>query len=764
MIVRRPEEPIASGRVFGTAACTLRWLAALLGVCVLLCPVVTVASVTAVTPAREAAPPFVVPAPARYETTRGHFSVTTNTTIRVAQDADTRWIADHFVALVHRTRGLTLPINVQPGRVSGPQRDIVFAIEPGAASRSPEGYTLAIAPEGVMVSAIDRRGLLYGAITLWQLMSSGPGRAEPADRDLPLRASGVSLPALRIVDEPRYAWRGLMLDSARHYQSPEFIEQYIDWMSLHKLNVLHWHLVDDQGWRLEIRKYPRLTSVGAWRVPAGAGPAADIDPATGKPRLYGGYYTQDTVRRLVRYADERGVTIVPEIEMPGHATAAIVAYPELGVVKDVPTTLPADWGIYPNLFNVEDSTFAFLEDVLREVIELFPSPYIHVGGDEAVKDQWQASPRVQERMRELGIHDEHALQSWFVQRIGRFLSANGRRLVGWDEILEGGLAPDATVMSWRGIDGAVAAAAAGHDAVLAAWPTLYFDNRQGSGPQEPPGRGRVISLADVYAFDPAPAAIPADARQHILGLQANLWTEHVRTEPRVEWMSFPRAAAVAELAWSPPERIDFADFKRRLDTSLRWYDAVDLHYATTEFASPATAAAGNVSSAGAMLGVASHAEDHVGIRKSQQLQLCSDRLTLSLEDDAPVHGERAVFLIDIMNPCWLWPGADLEHGATLTARVAQVPFNFQIGKDVEKILLRPPATADGELEVRLDGCDGEHVASLPLAPAVSNPAVTTLPVVKLEPRAGRHDLCFTFTSRAIDPMWAIDSLELAEGR
>jgi len=264
------------------------------------------------------------------------------------------------------------------------------------------------------------------------------------------------------------------------------------------------------------------------------------------------------------------------------------------------------------------------------------------------------------------------------------------------------------------------------------------------------GLRQALNLVEGMAgVDPSPPAIASEARKHILGLQANLWTEHVRTEPRAEWMTFPRAAAVAELAWSPPERIDFADFRRRLEASLRWYDAVDLHYATTEFAPSAGASA---------------AGDRDRSLKSQQLQLCSDRLTLSLEDDAPVRGDRAVFLIDIMNPCWLWPAADLEHGATLTARVGQVPFNFQIGKDVEKIVLRPPATADGELEVRLDGCDGERIASLPLGPAVTDPAVTTLPAVALAPRPGRHDLCFTFTSRAIDPMWAIDSLALEATR
>jgi len=705
-------------------------------------------------PARRAEAPSiaVVPAPARVDGQPGTFTFTPRTVVQAGPSVDQQWVAHRFLELVARRFGHALPLETVEGAAK-PRGGIVFALDPAAGSSSPESYALVVSPGGVRVSARDRRGLYYGAVTLWQMLSAAGAIAD----------GQVTLPCVRITDEPRYAWRGLMLDSARHYQSPEFIERYIDWMSLHKLNVLHWHLVDDQGWRLEIRKYPRLTSIGAWRVPAGAGPAADIDPATGKPRLYGGYYTQDTVRHLVQYAAERGVAIVPEIEMPGHATAAIVAYPELGVIEDAPTAVSADWGIYSNLFNVEDSTFAFLEDVLREVIELFPGPYVHVGGDEAVKDQWQASPRVQERMRELGIHDEHALQSWFVQRIGRFLAANGRRLIGWDEILEGGLAPDATVMSWRGIDGAVAAAAAGHDAVLAASPTLYFDNRQGRGPEEPPGRGRVLSLADVYAFDPSPPAIASEARKHILGLQANLWTEHVRTEPRAEWMTFPRAAAVAELAWSPPERIAFADFKRRLEASLRWYDAVDLHYATTEFA-PSTSAIAASAPPDVVPRAGSDAGDRNRTLKSQELRLCSDRLTLSLEDDAPVRGDRAVFLIDIMNPCWLWPAANLEHGATLTARVGQVPFNFQIGKDVEKIVLRPPATADGELEVRLDGCDGERIASLPLAPAVSNPAVTALPAITLEQRAGRHDLCFTFTSRAIDPMWAIDSLALEAAR
>ena len=656
--------------------------------------------------------------------------MTTRTRISVGSSPDAQWIGQYFADLVRRTHGLALPVDVQadPGHAA---HAIAFVIDSAAEVRSPEAYSVTVLPEGVIVSAPDRRGLLYGAVTLWQLMGAEAGTV-----------ASVSVRAQRIVDEPRFAWRGLMLDSARHYQSPEFIERYLDWMALHKLNVLHWHLTDDQAWRLEIRRYPRLTAVGAWRVPAGRAAQRDLDPATGKPRLYGGYYSQETVRRIVRYAAERNITVVPEIEMPGHASAAVAAYPELGA-GPAPGAVPADWGIYPNLYNVEEPTFEFLENVLREVLELFPSTYIHVGGDEAVKDQWRDSPRVQARMRALGIADESALQAYFVQRVARFLAANGRRAIGWDEILEGGLAPEATVMSWRGVDGARTAAQAGHDAVLAAWPTLYFDNRQGVAVSEPPGRGQVVRLADVYSFDTEVAGLTPEQLRHVIGVQGNVWTEHIRTEERVEWMTWPRAAAVAELGWSPLERRDFADFRSRVAAATTWYRKVGLRSATSEF------------------DTAEPVDNSV--RRSQQLELCSNKLVLNLEDDAPVRGSRARFLVDIMNPCWLWRGVDLSRGPTLVADVGQFPFNFQIGRERDAIHLRPPATAAGELEVRVDGCDGVPVAALPLAPAIEADGITRLPPITIPARPGTHDLCFTFTGDTIDPMWAIDRLELTGG-
>ena len=678
-------------------------------------------------PADDLTPIAVIPAPLSVERMPGSFNVKGDTWVTTDGSPESLFVArDFFVDRVRQTRGWLLPVLAQPDAPEGSAK-IAFVLDADAPA-SPEAYSLTIQPARVTVSARDHRGLLYGAVTLWQLIGSG-------------NATSVALPAMRIVDAPRFRWRGVMLDSARHYQSPEFIERFIDWMALHKLNVLHWHLTDDQGWRLEIRKYPRLTDVGAWRVPAGAA-SQDIDPATGAPRLYGGYYSQETVRRIVRYAALRNVTIVPEIDVPGHASAALVAYPQLAVDGQAPSAVPADWGIYTSLFNVEDATFAFFADVLREVLQLFPGEYIHVGGDEAVKDQWHSSPRVQQLMRERGIADEHALQSYFIQRIGRFLSAQGRRLIGWDEILEGGLAPDATVMSWRGIEGGLAAAAAGHDAVLSPWPTLYLDNRQGAGAAEPPGRGRVITLEDIYRFDPMPDQLAEGMRRHILGVQVNLWTEHMRTEERVQWMAVPRAAALAEIGWSPPERLDFAGFRTRLQSAIGWYRALGFGYADTEFASPSPVPPRR--------------------RRSQELRTCSEKLVLNLEDDAPVHGERAVFLVDIMEPCWIFEDADLTGITSIAATVGQFPFNFQIGKDRDAIRLREPRSPEGELEIRVDGCDGEPLAVLPLAPAVGNAAVTRLPTAAFAGHSGPHDLCLAFTGRGIDPMWAIDSIELLE--
>jgi hexosaminidase len=667
--------------------------------------------------------PPIIPAPAEAFAEDGVFPVSAQTAVIASGDAVV--VANYFVDLVKRTKGLEFAVGEQAGDTPGIRFEISGTV------RTPEGYALIVKPDGIIVTAHDNRGLLYGAVSLWQLLT-----AHDADHANP----PMSIPAMTIGDEPRFAWRGLMLDSARHFQSPEFVEKLIDWMALHKLNVLHWHLTDDQAWRLEIKKYPKLTSVGAWRVPAGHAPAHDIDPATGKPRMIGGFYTQDQVRGVIAYAAARNVTIVPEIEMPGHASAAVVAYPALGVSRTMPKTVPSDWGVYTTLFNAEEPTFKFLEDVLGEVVDLFPGEYVHVGGDEATKDEWQASPRIQQRMKELGVKDEQALQGYFIQRMEKFLNAKGKKLVGWDEILEGGIAPNATVMSWRGIDGAIAAAKSGHDTVLSPAPQLYLDHWQSDG-DPAPGRSNVLTLRQVYEFDPVPPAIGESERKHLLGVQANLWAEFMRSDDRIEYQAFPRIAALAEIAWSPANRIGWKSFEMRMPAQLARYEALGIRYAkTTQWPKPGANA-----------------------RTSHQLEACGDGYLLSLEDDAPIEGARAVFYVNISNPCWLWKGADLTQAVSVKATVGQIPFNFQIGKDAAGIPLPKPASRDGELEIRVGGCAGKPVATIPLSSAVSNDALTTLPAATVPAQGGAKDLCLSFTRAQLDPMWVLDRIELKNG-
>jgi hexosaminidase len=648
----------------------------------------------------------------------GQFVFNANTTVSFSRNAEQA--ARYFIDFVGMTRGWSL--EERDVGDSGVRFELLTNKD-----AAPESYSLKVTPQQILVSAGDARGLFYGGITLWQLLTSES-------------SSDIVIPGMTINDTPRFSWRGVMLDSARHLQSPAFIRKFIDAMAAHKLNVLHWHLTDDQAWRLEIRKYPKLTEVGAWRVPAGQAPAANINPDTKRPQVYGGFYARNEVLDIVAYAAERHITIVPEIEMPGHASAAIAAYPQLGVEGHGVKAVPADWGVYPNLYNVDDATFAFLEDVLTEVMELFPSEYIHIGGDEAAKIQWQTSKTVQAKMKALGIADEHQLQSYFVQRIEKFLNSKGRRLIGWDEILEGGLATNATVMSWRGIDGAIAAATAGHDTVLSPGPTLYFDNRP--YPTPVPGRGRVVSLEEVYRFDPAPAQLTPEQRKHVLGVQANIWTEHIRTGDRVEYMAFPRLAALSEVAWSASNRLDWQDFERRMPAQLERYRGMNLVFAQAP----------------------SESQGEPQTRfTSHDLNLCSENIAISLEDDAPLDGERASFLVDIMNPCWMLRGAVIPERTQLRVSVGQVPFNFQIGEDIKKVEVRQPKSAAGELEVRA-GCDGELIASLSLAPATNRFDVTALPPVALTPKAEPQDLCFQFTQRKIDPIWVLDSVELVTAK
>jgi hexosaminidase len=751
------------------------------------------ASAIAITAASASARPVpVIPLPANVVPGAGVFVLSSATTLVAPKtDPEATAAATLLAGLFAKSRGTPLPV------VSGAPRDgaIVFERRTGL---GPEDYALEVTPARITIAAAAAAGFLYGGLTLWQLIPAGNGLVEVA--------------TVRIADHPAFPWRGLMLDSARHFERPEFVKRLIDGMALHKLNVLHWHLTDDQGWRFESRRYPRLTSVGGYRVPAGRAALADLDPATGRPRVYGGYYTQAEIRDIVGYATARHITIVPEIEMPGHASAAIAAYPELGVAPIA--AVPADWGIYDHVFNVSEATCQFLENVLAEVVELFPGPYVHVGGDEVLTREWSESREATERAHALGLAGVDELPHYLVQRMERFLAARGRRLVGWDEITAPGLGKDAVVLSWRGAEGALAAARRGNDTVLAPWPTLYFDFRQSAAADEPPGRVKTVTLADVYAFDPRLRGLSPAEAAHVLGLQANVWTEHIRTEERVGHATFPRAAALAEVGWTPAARRDYPGFIERLVALLPRYRLLGVPYADSAFAvrfgigeqqhrNAVSAELRTESGAGeirytldgttpdahsprytqllalkppAELNAASFAGEAMlaaprryslapaGLKRktSQDLKLCTEALPLALEIDADASETRPVVQLDLMNPCWIWPGIDLTAGQSLRAAVGPVPFNYQIGADAGKIRVGDARSPAGELEIYADHCDGEPIAALPLAGARAT-GVTALARTPLPARPGTHDLCMRFARPALDPIWAIDWVEIGEG-
>jgi hexosaminidase len=709
-----------------------------------------------------------------------------------AGDAAAQRVARYLSDLALKTRGLTL--KVATGQPPATVPAIVIARRRGLGD---EAYALDVERGQARIEATGDAGLFYGAVTLWQLLTPN-GQRGP-----------MTLAAVRIDDRPQFAWRGLMIDSARHFQEPAEIERLIDVMALHKLNVLHWHLTDDQGWRLEIRKYPRLTEVGAWRAPTAGSP--DADPSAPTTR-YGGFYTQAQVREIVRYAAARHVAIVPEIEMPGHAVSALLAYPQFGAGAPTDPTSQGKWGIFPNIYNVDDATFGFLQDVLTEVMALFPGRYIHVGGDEVAKERWNGAPAAQARMQMLGKPDAGALQADFTQRIATFLEAHGRRLVGWDEILaSGGLPNDAVVMSWHGIDGAVTAASKGHDAILAPAPWLYFDNQQAGGLADPPGRGFTVRLRDVYGFNPLPPSLTPEGARHLLGLQGNLWTEHIRTARQLEAMAFPRAAAVAEVAWSASERRDWASFSQRLPAQFGRYAALDIgadpaavsvsinadsganpgeasvalasqfglgeiRY-TTDGSEPGPAAAvynqpfpvklpGRVRAVATLDGVrlgpvSDLSVDATSVRRrtSQQLRLCNTALSLNLEGERTGPGDGPTYLINPQDRCWIYPAADLTGVESVTVALARLPFNFSLDAGHNTAIVRPPRQPPGELEVRQDTCASDPIALAAIpAGGVGSRGTLTLP---LPARAGRHDLCFTYTSAGFDPLIAIDWVQLA---
>ena len=514
----------------------------------------------------------VIPRPVHMTRGRsGSFVLTTGTVI--VTDRATRDIGYQLTDWLAPATGYRLPVVGAAGNAS---RTISLRLDPSLTRLGEEGYLLAVTPRQITIRALRPAGAFYAVETLRQLLPPDVFRAAPA--------VGVTwtVPGVQIEDTPRFSWRGAHLDVARHFMPKEFVKKYIDLIALYKLNRFHMHLTDDQGWRIEIKQYPLLTSVGGWRRQTLVGRQNnDSTKWIYDARRHGGFYTQDDIREVVAYANARFVTVVPEIEMPGHAQAAIAAYPWLGNTGQQLEVLQ-HWGVNAHILNPSDSAIHFMQDVLTEVLALFPGHYIHIGGDEAIKNEWQTSPVAQARIRQLGLHNENELQSWLTAQMSRWLAARGRALVGWDEILEGGmggLAPNAVVMSWRGIEGGIAAAQAGHDVVMTPTSNTYFDYYQSADTlAEPLAIGGFLPLDSVYVYEPIPPALDSVQARHVLGTQGQIWTEYDTTPKDVEYQVFPRLVALGEVAWTPRDQKNIADFRTRLERHLKRLGILDVNY------------------------------------------------------------------------------------------------------------------------------------------------------------------------------------------
>lgn len=436
-----------------------------------------------------------------------------------------------------------------------------------------EGYRLNVTDTETSLTASTSTGLFYGMQSLLQLL---PTQIYQTDYTLVPQDTKWTIPSVKIEDYPRFDYRGLHLDVGRHLFPVDFIKRYIDLLAMHKMNRFHWHLTEDQGWRIEIKQYPKLTEVGAWRDSTLVGHyGSDIYDS----QRYGGYYTQEEVRNIVAYAQKKQVTIIPEIELPGHASAALAAYPELGCL-DKDYKVKTTWGVFEDIFCPSEKTFTFLENVLTEVMELFPSEYIHIGGDEAPKTQWESSELAQQVIEREGLKDEHELQSYFITRIEEFLNEHERQIIGWDEILEGGLAPNATVMSWRGIQGGIEAAKQHHDVVMTPGSHLYLDHYQATPDSEPLAIGGFTTLEKTYSYEPIPEELTEEEAQYILGAQGNVWTEYMHSPEKVEYMAYPRASALSEVTWSPKEKRNWELFWQRLQVQFERYEILGINAAT----------------------------------------------------------------------------------------------------------------------------------------------------------------------------------------
>ena len=511
---------------------------------------------------------FVIPAPMEVNLRDGSFQLNRATVIETDEA-----FKNEAKLLAERLRAATgYPIKIRSlSKERRADRIVLIKADRGVAPLD-EAYSLAVTPDNVVISAGTAAGIFYGTQSLLQLL--------PPEIFSPKRVTNADwqIPSVEIKDQPRFAWRGFMLDVSRHFFTKKEVEQVLDLMALYKLNTFHWHLVDDQGWRIEIKKYPKLTEVGAWRDGIGF----NLDPtrswAYDHKGRYGGFYTQKEIREVIAYAAARHITIVPEIEMPGHSSAALLAYPQFLCSNAKHDNLPQKGGIFRGVYCAgNDRTYAFLDDVLGEVAQLFPGIFIHIGGDEVVKSNWMACPDCQSRIQTEHLQNEKELQAYFTRRIEKILESHGKSLIGWSEIREGGLAPSAALMDWIG--GGAESAASGHDVVMAPTKFCYFDHYQSTNRiAEPKAIGGFLPLRQVYQFDPLPANLSPDLQPHVLGGQANLWTEYIPNLQQVEYMMFPRLGALSEVDWSPKENRDWDDFKARTALNEKRLDAMGVNY------------------------------------------------------------------------------------------------------------------------------------------------------------------------------------------
>ncbi len=518
----------------------------------------------------------IIPQPVSVVQNAGAFNFNTKTKIYIVADADTVLEATvkSFMEEIHIGSGATVQTKVDEKKAKKNKNVIVFYLTKDA-NPVKDAYTINIDQDRVNVSASTNSGIFYACQTLMQLAPTSIFNAT-------LPKNYFSFPCVSITDAPRFSYRGLHLDVSRHFFSVKFVKKYIDLLAMHKYNTFHWHLTDDQGWRIEIKKYPLLTSIGSQRKETMEGNYSQ-KPRTFDATPYGGFYTQDEIRAVVQYAQKKFVTIIPEIEMPGHALAALSAYPNLSCDSTRKYEAATTWGVFEDVFCPKEETFDFIDGVLTEVAALFPSEIIHIGGDECPKTAWKKSAFCQDLMKREGLKNEEELQSYFIRRVEKILASKGKKLLGWDEILEGGLSPNAYVMSWRGIQGGIEAAKSGHNVVMTPGNPVYFDHYQAEASTEPMTIGGLNTLQNVYDYEPLPNELAEEQHKFILGAQGNLWTEYIVDAPRVEYMTYPRACALAEVVWSQKSQKSYPDFMRRLSTHVERLTNKNVNFCTRAF-------------------------------------------------------------------------------------------------------------------------------------------------------------------------------------